>query len=215
MIINILGGGPVELLPDLAQYKTKNALWLGVDRGVFTLLSCGIVPEFAFGDFDSVSKKEWEQIEKKVKNLHTFEPEKDETDMELALNWALEQKPKKIHIFGATGGRLDHFFGNVQILLKPELKNLATEIEIIDVKNHLFVKYPGHYSIEEKRERKYISFVPMTPSLSGLTLKGFKYPLTDCHIYQSSTLCISNELVSKVGTFSFSEGIVLVIRSND
>lgn len=214
-MINILGGGPIDLLPDLTPYHQQNALWLGVDRGVFTLLSRGIVPEYAFGDFDSVSAQEWKEIEKKVKNLHTFKPEKDETDMELALNWALEQKPEKIHLFGATGGRLDHFFGNVQILLKPELQNSTTEIEIIDAKNHLFVKGPGHYTIKKIQERKYISFVPLTPTVKGLTLDGFKYPLSNCHISQGSTLCISNELVSKVGTFSFSEGIILVIRSID
>ena len=48
-----------------------------------------------------------------------FKPEKDETDMEHALNWAIEQKPEKIRIFGATGGRIDHMFANIQLLINP------------------------------------------------------------------------------------------------
>jgi len=49
----------------------------------------------------------------------------------------------------------------------------------------------------------------------GLTLEGFKYPLSNCHISLGSTLCISNELLSSSGTFSISEGIVMVVRSSD
>jgi thiamine pyrophosphokinase len=215
MIINILGGGPQSLLPDLKQYDSTGSKWLGVDRGVFTLLNEGIQPHYAFGDFDSVSDDEWRRIESEVGNLIKVKPEKDETDMELALNWALLQKPQQINLFGATGGRLDHFFGNVQILMKPVLENLETHVEIIDGQNHLFAKGPGSYSISRRPDRTYISFIPMSPSVEGLTLAGFKYPLSGRNISLGSTLCISNELVGEHGTFSFSEGILLVVSSRD
>jgi thiamine pyrophosphokinase len=64
-------------------------------------------------------------------------------------------------------------------------------------------------------KRKYISFLPMTLAVTNLTLDGFKFPLKDRHISMGSTLCISNELISDYGTFSFSKGILLVIRSDD
>jgi len=215
LIINILGGGPVNELPNLQEFNQEDVLWLGVDKGVFTLLSLGITPHYAFGDFDSVSREEWEQIENKVSNLRKYKPEKDETDMELALDWALTKEPARIQIFGATGGRLDHFLGNVQMLLKAEINQLFTHIEIIDRQNHLYVKGPGSHTIEKILEKKYISFIPVTPTVMGLTLEGFKYPLSNCHISLGSTLCISNELLSSSGTFSISEGIVMVVRSSD
>jgi thiamine pyrophosphokinase len=215
LIINILGGGPVDALPDLQSYDEKDCVWLGVDRGVFTLLSLGITPHYAFGDFDSVSQEEWEVIENKVANLRKYKPEKDETDMELALNWALTQEPTKIQMFGATGGRLDHFFGNVQMLLKAELHHLATQIEIIDRQNQLYVKGPGRHQIGRLPEKKYISFIPVTPDVKGLTLEGFKYSLSNRNISLGSTLCISNELLSSSGTFSITEGILMVVRSSD
>lgn len=215
MIINILAGGPEDLLPDLSQYQSGQSQWLGVDKGVFTLLSAGMIPDYAFGDFDSVTEKEWQLIEQNVRNLKKFQPEKDETDMELALNWALQQSPEQINLFGASGGRLDHMFGNVQLLLKPAIEKLPTHIEMIDKQNHVFAKAPGSHSLMKMEDKKYISFVPVTPSVEGLTLKGFKYPLSDCHLPLGSTLCISNELENDYGTFSFSEGILLVIRSSD
>jgi thiamine pyrophosphokinase len=215
MIINILAGGPENLLPDLNLYDNSTNFWIGVDRGVFHLLKRNIKPSIAFGDFDSVSPEELAYIESEVSELKRFKPEKDETDMELALNWALEQNPERIQLFGATGGRLDHLFANVHLLVDPLLKGNQNEIVMIDSNNHLTVKSPGTYSISKEKKQKYISFVPITLNVQNLTLEGFKYPLKNRHISIGSTLCISNELIDDYGTFSFSEGILLVIRSHD
>lgn len=215
MIINILAGGPEELLPDFTDYTEENAIWVGVDRGVFHLLNRKIIPEIAFGDFDSVSSEELEFIERQVSKMKRYKPEKDETDMELALNWALAQKPTIIRLFGATGGRLDHLFANVHLLLNPLKEKNPACVYLIDRHNIAFLKEPGSYSIEKMKTKKYISFVPLTLEVSGITLEGFKFPLKNKHISLGSTLCISNELISDYGTFSFSEGILIVIRSHD
>ncbi|WML39050.1 thiamine diphosphokinase [Neobacillus sp. OS1-2] len=215
MIINILAGGPEELLPDLTDYMEDNAIWVGVDRGVFQLLKRSIKPEIAFGDFDSVSKEELRFIEGQVAEMKRYNPEKNETDMELALNWALEQKPSILRLFGATGGRLDHLLANVHLLLVPLKGKHPTNVYLIDRNNVVFLKEPGSYSIEKIKSKKYISFVPLTLDVSGITLTGFKFPLKNQHISLGSTLCISNELISEYGTFSFSEGILIVIRSHD
>lgn len=215
MNIHILGGGPVELLPDTQIFQETDILWAGVDRGVYTLLSQGIQPGIAFGDFDSVSPEELIFIENKVENLVKFKPEKDETDMELALNWAIGQSPQLIRIFGATGGRLDHMMANLQLLINPLKRHSQVQIEMIDKKNIVYLKQPGTYEIEKLEYMKYISFIPLTNDVKGVTLKGFKYPLTDYRIQLGSTICISNELVADYGTFSFSEGILMIVRSTD
>lgn len=215
MIIHILAGGPTELLPDLHLHTSDQITWVGVDRGVYTLLSNNIKPDIAFGDFDSVTEEEFQIIEKEVDQLFRFTPEKDETDMDLALSWALKKRPEKIRIFGATGGRLDHMFGNIQLLIHATNKTDDVDIEIIDHQNIIFVKSPGIYRLQKITDKKYISFIPISTEVKGLTLIGFKYPLTECHIPLGSTLCISNELLIENGTFSFSEGILMIIRSTD
>lgn len=215
MIINILAGGPEELLPNLSEYDDAGCIWVGVDRGVFTLIRRGMHPDLAFGDFDSVSLVELQEIESKVSKLHRFNPVKDETDMELALQWALEQETEKIRIFGATGGRLDHLFANIQLLMGPVMVGNRNDVVIIDKSNLVTVKGPGNYSIKKNKRYPYVSFVPVTSTVNGLTLEGFKYPLKNCHIPLGSTLCISNEVSNDCGTFSFSEGILIVVRSSD
>lgn len=215
MIINILAGGPEDLLPDLTEYLEEDSIWVGVDRGVFHLLKREIMPVIAFGDFDSVSPQEFSYIEDQVAELKQYKPEKDETDMELALHWAIKQKPTIIRLFGATGGRLDHLFANVHLLVKPLKAKSSASIFLIDRHNIVFLREPGIYTVEKNSVEKYISFVPLTLNVSNLTLDGFKFPLINRHISLGSTLCISNELISDHGTFSFSEGILIVIRSHD
>ncbi|CRK80529.1 thiamine diphosphokinase [Neobacillus massiliamazoniensis] len=215
MIINIVAGGPEDLLPNLNDYNEDQASWVGVDRGVFNLLKRGIKPTIAFGDFDSVTIEELKFIESQVKELKRYQPEKNETDMELALNWATEQKPEAIRLFGASGGRLDHFLANVQLLIPQLLKKFPIDISLIDRSNLLYLKAPGKHKITKMKNQKYISFIPIIKEVPDLTLEGFKYPLKNRHISIGSTLCISNELISDYGTFSFSEGILLVIRSRD
>ncbi|MGG7618807.1 thiamine diphosphokinase [Robertmurraya sp. GLU-23] len=212
MEINILAGGPLELIPSLHLFSGE---WIGVDRGVLTLIKEGIFVEKAFGDFDSVEEEELAFIKKHVGELLTFPPEKDETDMEIAISWAMKQAPKKIRIFGATGGRLDHFFANIQLLFKPLALHRTVPIEIIDCQNIISLIQAGTHTIERNDEYAYISFIPFHGEVEGLTLVGFKYPLTLRHIPIHSTLCISNELISDIGTISFSEGILMVIRSRD
>ncbi|WP_027408177.1 thiamine diphosphokinase [Anoxybacillus tepidamans] len=211
MFIYIVGGGPGEFLPSLQQFVTDGVQWVGVDRGVMTLLEAGIRPVKAFGDFDSISTEQLAYVRSVLNDLDIWPSEKDKTDMEIALDWAARQdKVTLIRIFGATGGRIDHLLGNIQLLVKY----LDKPIEIIDKQNVITIHAPGEYTVS-KDEHRYISFIPVSSEVKGINLKGFKYPLTNCHIRLGSTLCISNELIQSFGTFSFSEGILMMIRSND
>jgi len=214
MNINIMGGGPAELIPPLDQFMGPGDRWVGVDRGTAELIDRGIEPYAAFGDFDSVTEEQLALFKTSIRNLKKVKPEKDETDMELALQWAVSENPEKIRLFGATGGRIDHFLANIHLMLKFSDDLGLPEIEMIDTRNMVFLKPPGTYHLE-KETKKYISFLPGSGEVSGLTLKGFKYPLENRHIPTGSTLCISNELIGDNGTFSFSKGILIIIRSDD
>ena len=213
MIIHILAGGPVENCADFSEYESEEVTWAAVDRGVYHLLQKGMTPAVAFGDYDSVTTEELAWMQTQTEELHIVPREKNQTDLEIAIHWALEQKPKVIRIFGATGGRLDHGLANIQMLIK----GLQTDAKmyIVDNKNEISVKKVGTYTIEKNKQFPYVSFVPVTEVVTGITLRGFKYPLTNKTIEWGSTLCVSNELASENGTFSFTSGILMVIRSTD
>lgn len=212
MIIRIVAGGPETELPVLKRDPDAGEQWIGVDRGAFFLLERGIVPDKAFGDFDSITEAEWKQIAAAVPDHVQFPAEKDETDLEIALDHAIKQKPKMIFIYGVTGGRLDHFFGAVTLLLKKEL---SCPVIIVDRQNELSVYSPGEAALAQKKQWPYVSFFALNQKVEGLTLSGFKYPLHDYTVQPGSSRCVSNEIIEKKGVFSFRSGILMVIRSRD
>ncbi|MFA9557412.1 thiamine diphosphokinase [Evansella sp. AB-rgal1] len=210
----LLAAGPFEYVPPLSELKMKHndAQWIGIDKGTFHLLKHGITPLHAFGDFDSLTVEEGEWVHSQTVHLSVYPKEKDATDMELALDWAISKKPDEIILLGATGGRLDHMLVNIQFLTKGLEKGVNIVIE--DIYNRVTVKEPGEYTIHES-EFPYNSFLPMSIQVEGLTLTGFRYPLENRTITQSSSLCISNELVSNKGTISFTSGNLLLFQTRD
>ena len=216
MNLAIMAGGPIDHIPEKEELKNLpgDTKWIGIDRGVLTLFDYGIIPEMAVGDFDSVSEEEMQLIDQNVRFIKTAQPEKDETDMEIALSWATRQNPSSLYIFGATGKRQDHQFANIYLLLKvlEELPECQTEIR--DRWNQISIYQPGTYSVYQS-DFTYISFIPITGDIPSLSLIGFKYELKNRHISFGSTLCISNELIEPAGTFSFNNGILMMIRSKD
>src|SRR5690606_21968258 len=101
-----------------------------------------IVPDLAVGDFDSVNEEEWKEISSHLTDIHRFQPEKDETDMELAISLSLKKNPSIVRIFGATGGRLDHFMTNALLLSKYQEEFRNIHFEIVDSQNILNIYLP-------------------------------------------------------------------------
>lgn len=211
--VAIMGNGPTELLPDLSSYKDVVDVWIGADRGALTLAESNLPLDYAVGDFDSINDKEKATVQAYASSYEIHPSEKDQTDLEIALSKAYELQPEKIYLFGVTGGRLDHALINIQLLYSI----LDRDIQgvIADNQNQLELTFPGNYEITQNKNYPNISFIPYTQYVKGLTLTGFYYPLENQSIMWGSTLCISNKLLSNYGTFSYKEGILLIIKSRD
>ncbi|MBO3064465.1 thiamine diphosphokinase [Staphylococcus shinii] len=211
MKANLLCGNrnlPKDILVD-----NVDADWIGIDRGTLMLLEAGITPQFAVGDFDSITQEEKSFIEQQIE-INPYNSEKDDTDLALGIDQAVQSGYKEIHVYGATGGRLDHFLGALQILEKPEYVENDIVIKLIDQSNEVQFLQRGQYHIEMNELYPYISFIPVTyPTV--ITLKHFKYNLYRETLKQGSTLTISNEIQASNGEVELIEGNILMIRSRD
>lgn len=78
-----------------------------------------------------------------------YQAEKDYTDLELALDWALQKEPENIRVFGVTGGRADHFLGNIQLLYKALHKH--TDVKLIDRQNDIQMFGAAVIQLKKKR----------------------------------------------------------------
>lgn len=213
MRVNVLVGGPLEMVPTELVLQRKDEKWIGVDRGALRLLKWGIKPIWAIGDFDSVTGDELQGLENEITRIETYPPEKDYTDTQLGVKFAIQEQADEIEIFGATGGRLDHLLANLFLPLQSEFKSYLTKIKIIDCQNVVTYYLPGDYTISRLPHKKYLAFVNLTP-VRGLTLKDEKYPLQNWNS-QIPFSWTSNEFTAEENHFSFKSGIVSVIQCND
>lgn len=211
-MIHLVGGGPID--EKWFDKLDKTGQWIGVDRGAAFLLKKGLAVSRAFGDFDSVTVSELELIKQNIDHIHEETPEKDMTDMEIALNWALNQN-QSIKMIGVTGGRQDHFFGNIQLLLSESALNHSCTISIEDANNIMTCHLPSSFSVPKNEQYPYLSFIPFTRHVKGLTLSGVKYPLSEHQITYGMTLTLSNEIIDGYASISFEDGILMMIRSRD
>lgn len=182
------------------------------DGGLEKAKKYGIVPDLIIGDLDSLAPHVLKEYEKNVP-LEKFPSEKDLTDMELAIEAAVSKGYKRIVLTGATGTRLDHTLGN--IMLMEKYQKAGVNISIIDNNNEIkMISDDGELYIEAK-EGRYISIIPLTDSIQGLYLEGFKYPLTNVKVQRGSTLCISNQVKDEAGKVKLRQGKALVFISKD
>ena len=205
--INIMLGG---VFPK--EFPSSN-LWCGVDKGALYLLNNGINPILSCGDFDSITLEQRKEVEEKSKYFKVKNSE-DLTDAEFALEHILElfEEIEVIDIYGATGRRLDHFFGN--ILLLNNLKYNNTKIRIIDDNNIITTAKKGLNSFERIEGYKYFSIVPIYEN-TVMTIKNSKYEVDNLVLTLNRPNATSNEFSSgKAIELQVSEN-VLVIYSKD
>jgi len=184
------------------------------DGGLKKAESLNIVPNVILGDFDSVDPDVLRKYQLMNVETKRFPPEKDYTDMELSIELAVERGFKNLILIGATGGpRLDHSIANIMLLEK--YLNIGINIEIIDNSNKIQIISDNADLLLEHKRNYFVSIVPITESISGLTLEGFKYPLNNVTVKRGSTLCVSNEIVSSKGRVSLKKGTALLFLSKD
>src|SRR5699024_11030310 len=149
--------------------------WIGADRGAWILLNQKLEVTYALGDFDSIDDAEKVHIQKSAVHFEQYPVEKDETDIEIALQKAFTLKQRAIYLFGMTGGRIDHEIINLQLLytvVKQEIRGL-----IIDKNNLIELTLPNEHVVIYDQAYPHISFVPFSQTVGGLTLSNFYYPL--------------------------------------
>lgn len=210
-ILLVAGGSP----DDWPQFEpTAFDYFVGIDRGSLYILKQGWSLDLAVGDFDSLTSTEYQQIQKKAKELVQAQAEKDDTDTQLALALTVEKFPEsEITIIGATGGRLDHFLANLWLPMEPRFQPFAHQIKLRNHQNSIAYYLPGSYVVEKEEGMDYLAYCCLTP-VKKLTLTKSKYTLDQVDV-KVPTSYASNEFVGTTAEFSFDAGIIAVIQSCD
>ena len=205
--IAILAGGDSTLLP------RNHDAYVGVDGGCLKLLEQGLPLDMAVGDFDSVSETDLNKIRIQAKQVIQSIPEKNDTDLELALKAVFEAYPEAIiTVYGAFGGRLDHFLSNIFLPTDPDLAPYMDQIQLVDGQNRLIYRPAGCHEIQPDPAMSYVGFMPV--GQGHLEITGAKYPLHQDN-YFLKAMYGSNEFLDQPIQVSLDRGYLVIVYSKD
>lgn len=211
-------GGPIYGTPNLKKWVSEKnfAEVIAADGGLRALKEIELQPGLMIGDFDSVDPLLLEQYETKGIPMKRFPAKKDLTDAELALEVMKEmaEPGDEIWFLGGLGGRLDHTLANVFLLEEAYKQGFYAHL-FNGIDEARFLQGPCECYYEKRPYQQYFSLVALSEKVTGITLKGFAYPLQDAKLRRGQTLGISNELVEAIGHVIIEDGKVFVIRSAD
>lgn len=166
------------------------------------------VPHIVIGDRDSLPPylQQWLQHHHVPSKQHPVE--KDETDLELAIRYALELYPQKIIFLGITGGRTDHMLANFSLLAEIAKQKIISEV---------IVNQEHIYGITEKfqilgKSGDTISLLPWGGDVEGVTTEGMKWELQDASFPFGPARGISNVMMKAHVTITLKTGVLLVIH---
>lgn len=212
-MLSIVSNGNINSMTWLKGELEKSNYIIAVDGGISYLRKLDKKPNLLIGDLDSIDAKDLKWAKENSINLCKYPSEKDKTDTEIALEKAktIITENEAIHLYGATGSRLDHTMGNI-FLLEKYLSEF-NDILICDEKNKVFLIKDSIKTIIEENDIN-LSLIPLSDYII-VDLEGFKYPLKDKKILRGDTLGISNLSVEKKSNIIIKKGKALVFLSKD
>jgi thiamine pyrophosphokinase len=184
---------------------------IAADGGSHHCARLGITPHLVVGDFDSIKQSELNTLEASGARLVRYDPRKDYTDLELALEHARQNGATQALVFGALGARWDQTLAN---LLLPAARTLSgLEIRLLDGEQEITLLRGGETCRLEGLPGDTLSLIPLTLEARGVLTQGLEYPLRRETLYLGATRGVSNVLVERQASVSLEEGLLICVLS--
>ncbi len=197
---------------DLSQPEIKlspETTIIAADGGARHALELGLIPQIVIGDFDSLTTAVRTTLEMRGCQLITHPTEKDETDLELALNHAQKLGATEITLHGLLGGRWDMSFANILLLAAPRYAGI--KFKVIAGDDEIFI-LRGKAALEIKgNPGDSVSVIPLTSQVSGLSYSGLTWPLENAELNFGSPRGVSNRMSGEKARIELLEGVALVV----
>ncbi|MGD2159015.1 MAG: thiamine diphosphokinase, partial [Anaerolineales bacterium] len=138
---------------------------------------------------------------------------KNETDLELAILYAVERDLDEIIIFGASGARWDMTLANVLLLAHPRASNLM--IKISDGRQNIYIVRDGETLEIDGNPGDTVSLIPLKGKVEGVTTTNLEYSLENSTLNFASTRGISNVLLDSQASVHITKGMLLTIVNHN
>ncbi|PJF44373.1 MAG: thiamine diphosphokinase [Phototrophicales bacterium] len=194
----------------LRQHTTDPAEIIAVDGGANHAYRRRLTPSLIVGDLDSIMPDVLNFYQSQGIEIQAYPPEKDETDLELALLEAVQRNASWIRIFAALGDRLDQTFANIYLLSLPQLSGV--DVKIVAGKQTIWLLQEGEHQLFGAVGDT-ISLLPFDGDVEGITTHHLAYPLQHETLYKGPARGISNVITGQNPVLSIERGKLLVIHT--
>jgi len=201
----IFYNGDLADLTQAKKYIHPGDFIICADGGVRHAFTLGLQPNIVIGDFDSSSENLQQQITDQSIKTIKYKTDKDETDSELAINYAIEQGYETIIVFGLLGTRLDHLLTNIFYLA-----NKNADIMIIEGKQEIRVTQKA--LVINGSVGDLVSLLPLLGDVKNVSTEGLQYKLTGADLRFGYSFGLSDVMTEESAKISFEKGTLLVIH---
>ncbi len=188
----------------------ESPLIVAADGGARVAQHFGLHVDVVIGDMDSLSDGELDALEQAGAEIVRHPPEKDATDLELALTYLVERGYCWLRIIGGLGDRLDQTIANVHLLMLPQLSEC--DVRLVAGRQEARLLHPGAYTLDGTPGDT-VSLIPLSGAVHGIRTGGLQYPLEDETLDFGPARGVSNVMESVPVHISFGEGLLLYIRT--
>jgi len=199
-------------LPDIeaaGKLVREDDFLIAADGGLRHLQAMGLTPHLLIGDLDSVSLEDVADMTARNVLIHRFPPEKDETDIELALQSVLDSGYQHVILMAALGGRMDHSLGNLSLLTNPAFRDV--DVRLDDGCIEAFVIW--QVAEVQGKVDDLISLLPVEAEASGVTTEGLAYPLRGETLWRHQGRGISNIMLCETAKITVADGALFCVHS--
>ncbi|HKI54043.1 MAG TPA: thiamine diphosphokinase [Anaerolineales bacterium] len=179
------------------------------DGGTRHASALGLRPDLVIGDMDSTDSEILQKLQSDDVPIELFPQDKNETDLELAIQHAVGRKPQEVLIVAALGGRLDQTLANITLLSDLQLSTFNVKLddgvdEIFFCRNQVEV---------HGRSGDVVSLIPWQGASSGVQTENLKWALNSEILFPEKTRGISNEMIADVASIKILTGVLLIVHT--
>ena len=149
----IFANGELNLSPELRNEIQSDDLIIAADGGALHCRKLGIKPQVVIGDFDSLQDEDLNTLQAEGAQLLRFPTHKDETDLELAFQYARQHSCQEVLLIAALGERWDMSLANIFLTAHPAYQGM--HVRLVDNHQELMLLHSGESSIAGRAARRH------------------------------------------------------------
>jgi thiamine pyrophosphokinase len=206
--VAIVVAGGVPPVPAAARGLPPDAYVIAADSGLDHARALGLDVDLVVGDMDSVRPESLAVAVAAGTVIEEHPAAKDQTDLEIALDRAMERGPSRLVVIGGESGRLDHFLAVTLLLASSRYATVPVEARL----GHAVVQVVRRQATLVGRAGDVVTLLPLHGSARGITTEGLVYPLANEDLPPGTTRGVSNEMVGSTAIVRLESGVLLLIQ---